>query len=48
VRAELDQTEYPRGIKVTDDQIDEIGIQPHDWHGQWNYTIPNSPAQTIP
>jgi len=23
VRAELDQTEYPRGIKVTDDQIDE-------------------------
>jgi len=47
VQAEFHETVYPRGVKVTDDQIDEVGIKPHDWHGQWNYTIPFRPAQTI-
>jgi transposase len=39
VKAELHDTVYPKGIKVTDDQLDATGIQPHEWHGEWNYNI---------
>jgi hypothetical protein len=46
VRAELDHAEYPKGIKVSDNQIRELearAITRHDWHGDWNYTVTNAP-----
>ncbi len=46
VRAELDHTVYPKGIKVTDKQIRDLearAITRHDWHGEWNYTVTNGP-----
>ena len=39
IRAELDQSSYPSGIKISDKQLVAVTLHPHDWHGNWNYTI---------
>ena len=39
VRAELDEKKYPKGLKVSDAQLAKVNIFPHDFHGEWNYTI---------
>ncbi|MDP6777145.1 MAG: ISAzo13 family transposase, partial [Candidatus Latescibacteria bacterium] len=39
VRSEIDKRTYPQGVKVTDAQMDQIDLAPHDFHGDWNYTI---------
>jgi transposase len=44
VRAEIDKGSYPLGVKVTDQQIAKINLEPHEFHGDWNYTI--HPKQT--
>ena len=44
VRAELDDKKYPKGVKVSDAQLAAVNIAPHDFHGDWNYTI--SPSQS--
>jgi transposase len=48
VLAELDHAEYPKGIKISDNQIRELearAIVRHDWHGEWNYTMAGAPPQ---
>lgn len=47
VHAELDTGHYPRGIKISDREMKtllERHVTPHDFHGEWNYTI--TPAKT--
>jgi len=39
VHAALDDRHYPTGVKISDQQLAGLPVQPHDWHGQWNYTI---------
>ena len=39
VKAKLDKRKYPLKIKVTDDQMRSLNIEPHEFHGEWNYTI---------
>ena len=43
IQAQLDTSTYPLGIKIPDQTMNTLradGIhQPHDWHGEWNYTI---------
>ncbi len=39
VKAELDENIYEKGIKVSDEEIQEIKIKRHEFHGEWNYTI---------
>ena len=39
VQAAHDPAVYPTGTKITDQQMKQIPIQPHTWHGDWNYTI---------
>jgi hypothetical protein len=39
VRAELDSSHYPKGIKVTDDELKAIQIKRDEFHGEWNYSI---------
>src|SRR5437667_6653889 len=39
VRAELDEKKYPKGLKISDAQLATVNIYPHDFHGEWNYTI---------
>ena len=39
IRAELDENEYPTGIKVTDEAMAALKITRDKFHGEWNYTI---------
>jgi hypothetical protein len=39
VRAELDKGRYPEGVEVTEEKMARIELQPHRFHGDWNYTI---------
>ena len=39
VRAELDPGHYPKGIKVTDEELKTVRILREDFHGEWNYSI---------
>ena len=39
VKAILDETNYEKGIKVSDDEMEKINIKHHEVHPQWNYTI---------
>jgi hypothetical protein len=45
VRAELDQTKYPKGVKVSDAQLAAVNVSRHAFHGDWNDTI--SPTQPV-
>jgi Rhodopirellula transposase DDE domain len=43
IKAELDTNSYPKGIKVSDEELAEIRLQRAKFHGDWNYTIlPNN------
>ena len=39
VQAALDSTQYPAGVVVSDDQMATLRLEPHTFHGEWNYTI---------
>ena len=46
VYAQLDDREYEKGIKVTDAQLATINITRNTFHGDWNYTVTPSHAQS--
>jgi hypothetical protein len=39
VKAHLDTRRYDTGMKVTDAEMAKLLIIPHDFHGEWNYTV---------
>lgn len=39
VKARLDKKRYPIGVKISNEEFNKINIQPHKFHGEWNYTI---------
>jgi hypothetical protein len=39
IRAGLDKEAYPKGRKVTDEELAKVKIQRARFHGDWNYTI---------
>ena len=39
VTAMLDHGEYPKGVRVSDEEMKALNITPSPWHGEWNYTI---------
>jgi hypothetical protein len=39
IEAEIDTNVYPKGLRVTDEELGKINIQKADFHGEWNYTI---------
>ena len=39
VRCQLDRNPYPQGLKVSDQEMADVHIEPDDFHGEWNYTI---------
>ena len=44
VRCELDSADYPKGIVVSDREMDGLNISRDTFHGEWNYTTqPNHP-----
>lgn len=43
VHAELDDSLYPAGIKVSDDEFKQIHLTRNMFHGEWNYRIDPRP-----
>jgi len=39
IRSSLDENLYPCGIKVSDQEMTQISINPDSFHGEWNYSI---------
>ena len=39
VEARLDNGNYPTKVKVSKEQMQRVRLRPHDFHGEWNYTI---------
>jgi len=39
IQAELDEGDYPAGVKVTDEELAGVNIKRNKFHGEWNYTI---------
>ncbi len=43
IQAAHDPTTYEKGVKITDAELAAVPLHPHDWHGEWNYTINAQP-----
>ena len=39
VRAEIDNDFYPKGTKVSDEDMGKIRLLSADFHGEWSYSI---------
>lgn len=39
VRSRLDKNQYPKGIRIPKKALKLLMLKPHDFHGEWNYTI---------
>ncbi len=39
IRCELDKGAYPKGRKVTDEEMESVNLRRDRLHGDWNYTI---------
>lgn len=39
VKAALDTNQYETQIKVSDEQLAHLRLKPHEFHGDWNYSI---------
>lgn len=48
VTAELDTSEYPTGVKITDQEMKHLPITRDPWHGDWNYTLHPTPDTPQP
>jgi len=48
VQATLDTDPYPKGVKITNAQMNTLAVSKHDFHGDRNYTInPRPPNRDI-
>ena len=39
VESQLDSNTYPTGIVISDEQLAQLRIERHPFHGEWNYTV---------
>ena len=39
IQADYDPNWYPTGVKITNKQLAAVPLDPHEFHGEWNYTI---------
>jgi hypothetical protein len=47
VRAEKDEKQYQKGVKVTNKEMQSLNIDKNAFHGEWNYTIKPSIVNVI-
>jgi Rhodopirellula transposase DDE domain len=45
VRCELDESSYPKAIRVTDEEMATLNITTDTWHPEWNYSISPRPSK---
>jgi DNA-binding phage protein len=39
IQAELDTAKYPKGVKVSDEDLRKLNLTRDEFHGEWNYSI---------
>ena len=39
VKSAVDTKVYKKGIEVSDAELANVKLKPHDFHGEWNYTV---------
>ncbi len=39
VKCSIDENKYPKGLKITDEEMNSLNISKNDFHGDWNYTF---------
>ena len=39
IQAELDTARYPKGVKVSDEELSKLNLARDEFHGEWNYSI---------
>ncbi len=39
IKADYDLNWYPKGVKISETKLAAVPLEPHDFHGEWNYTI---------
>jgi hypothetical protein len=44
VRSRIDDRIYAKGRRISDKQLELVNVEPHDFHGEWNYTIHPTPT----
>ena len=47
VKAQLDRGSYPTKLRVTKTEVDALALEPHDFHGEWNYTLRPSSKRVV-
>ena len=44
VKSRVDERTYAKGRRISDKELAQVNLEPHDFHGEWNYTIhPSAP-----
>ena len=39
VKSRIDERIYAKGRRISDKELAEVNLEPHAFHGEWNYTI---------
>jgi transposase len=39
IQAQLDDRDYPAGVKVSDQELAALALEPDEFHGEWNYRL---------
>jgi len=39
IQADLNVNSYPKGIRISDEEMARLNIIPADFHGEWNYSV---------
>jgi Rhodopirellula transposase DDE domain len=39
IRTEIDASSYPKGQKISDEEMQQVRLFPDPFHGEWNYSI---------
>jgi DDE family transposase len=39
VRSAIDPNHYDTDVKVSDAELTRLRLRPHEFHGEWNYTL---------
>ncbi|PIR02900.1 MAG: hypothetical protein COV60_03240 [Candidatus Magasanikbacteria bacterium CG11_big_fil_rev_8_21_14_0_20_43_7] len=35
----MDENQYEKGIKIPDEELNAVKLEPNSFHGEWNYRI---------
>ena len=48
IKCALDKSKYPKGIKISKEELSRINLEPDEFHGEWNYTIRPNVDRNVP